>query len=223
MANNKKAKAIFLTSAKAVEANKALVDQLCTKQNLPAVVVGQLGNRVIAIPTKGLRATIFGVSAKEGYYSLRTCLGSSVIDGQLTEGDLWNLKLDGWAKVYPAGAEAPEGAVVLTIEETKAVESFKKGSKMWMEFNEEFIYVVLALTDEGHYPRDAAGNKIPSGTDAEGNPVYELHYHKEITFPLGVMQSTLKGSGTSAGITKDEMSAAAERAKALMGSSARSL
>jgi hypothetical protein len=168
---------------------------------------------------------VFGVSAKEGHYALRTCLGSSVVNGELTEGDLWNLKLDGWAKAYPAGAEAPEGSFVLSPEETKAVESFKKGSKMWMEFSEEFVYVVLAITEEGHYERDSQGNKIPSGTDTDGNPVYELHYHKEVTFPLGVLQATLKGSGTSAGITKDEMNAAAARAKALMGASgpARSL
>lgn len=223
MANS--TKSVFLSSAKAVTENQSTVNDCCAKQCLPAVVTGQLGHRVIAIPAEHLRATIFAVAAKEGHYALKVSLGGTVKDGALVAGEEYNLKLGGWVKAYPHGADAPADALVLSAQETQAVEAFKpKQSKLWFEIESEFVFVVPAISTEKHYVKDANGNRVSAGTDANGNQVWELAEHQVISFPLGVIKGSIQGSGTGGTITKDEMSEAAARAKALMGSvSARSL
>lgn len=222
MANSK---SIFLSSAKVVADNKSLVDECCAKQCLPAVVTGQLGHRVVAIPAEHLRATIFAVSAKEGHYALKVSLGGTVVNGTLVAGEEYNLKLGGWVKAYPHGADAPADALVLSDQETQAVEAFKpRVSKLWFEIESEFVFVVPALTQDKHYVKDQNGNRVSAGTDDQGNQVWQLEEHTVISFPLGVIKGSIQGSGTGGTITKDEMDQAAARARALMGSvSARSL
>jgi hypothetical protein len=212
----------FLTSVKSVESHQEAVNDCAAKQGFPDIVSRQLGEGLVAIPAQHLSATIFAVSQKEsGAFALKVSISGTMVNGEIVKPEKgnYNFRLSGWVKADPIcpGVDPIEGAMVISSKEADALLAFKKGSKLWFDLSgTDFLYLVLALGKENHYAKDAAGNKIPAGTDSQGRQLHQLEEHDVITFPLGMWVAPLSGSGTSGGITEDGMANARARAIALM-------
>jgi hypothetical protein len=211
----------FLTSSSAVTNNAEVVSACADKQGFPSLLVAQLGEDLVALPTEFLSATVFAVSQKEdGSFALKVSVSGTCVNGVIVKAEKgnYNLKLSGWVKVYPESI-CPEGGMSVSDKEVEALLAYTKGSKLWFDLSGcDFLYLVLALGKENHYAKDPAGNRVPNGTDSQGRQLFQLEEHDVLTFPLGHWDAPLAGSGTGGGITAQGMSDAKSRVLALMSS-----
>lgn len=214
------AKSIYLTSASAVTSNQSVVDVCVTKQALPELVTAQLGQRLVALPTNNLGASIWAVVPREdGSFALKVSIYGYVANGVVTElpQQKSNFKIGGWLSVYPQGVDAPESARILSEPELKGLLSFSEpnadGSKksLWFDLDEcSRVYLVPALVEEKHYVLDQNGNRIPNGTDAAGRQQWQLGTHLVLGFPACRIDAPIIGSGVGSSTITDESIAQAD-------------
>jgi hypothetical protein len=206
------AKTIYLSSASIIAANQEVINERVAYQALPTILSAQLGRNKVGIDTQNLFVTVFNYSQKEnGSLSLRVVVSGTVRDGEIVapEKGNYNFQLPGWINVFPEGLEAPEGAMTVSGDELLAIYALKepvkegeKKRKLWFDVtNNPRLYMTLGLVEDKHCVLDANGAKIQTGTTPEGKPIYQMDTHLVLSFPVGKIDASLRGSGISSGGT----------------------
>lgn len=234
-----KSKTVFLTSDSAVAANRSTIDECAAKQCLPSWFTSQLGNKVVALPTQNLSATIFAISAREdGGFSLKVSFSGTVVDGLVVtpQKGNYNFKISGWVVVYPEGADVPEGTATVTENELNGILAFGQvktdsegkpvlnngkivKNRLWYDLsNCARVYLVPVIVDEHHYVLDTQGNKVVVGNE-NGRPVFDLGTHQVLSFALASINAPLQGdkTGGSNAISTSDKVAADAALNALLG------
>lgn len=228
---------VILTTAAAVTANQAIVDERIITQGFPATVAAQIGNKLVAIRATNLGVRVFGAKPREdGSMRIRLSLSGRNVDGKLIpgkKGDNFNFKVQGWITVYPAGMEVP-GFIAVADADWSALEYFetyksfsasekanKKKPNAWFEgFSDNIVYVMIKLDEASHYVKDALGNKVADPSEDGG---WALETHLELQLVAAYFEATLSGQESSGGGVAFDVDAMAAAKAALEAAEAAEL